>query len=122
MFLRNLRSNLSGEDVLKTLTSFKDYKPLEDSGNVFLDRLARANPNAFEEAIHMFSEDTREIIMRAMEKGGWLVHVEIEKAKKIAKKLLLLGDSVEKVAEATELPIDTVLLVANELENLSAVG
>jgi len=38
----------------------------------------------------------------------------------IAKKLLLLGDSVEKVTEATELPLDTVISIANEIESAPA--
>jgi len=46
LFLRNLRSNLSVEDVLKTLQSFKERKPLDDK-NVFLDRLVKANQKAF---------------------------------------------------------------------------
>ena len=46
------------------------------------------------------------------EENGWLDEkyheVEIEKAKEIARTLISLGDSVEKVAKATKLPLETI--------------
>jgi len=53
------------------------------------------------------SETLMEIFLEGAEEYGWLDDKFVEK-KKIARKLLLLGVSVEKVAEATELPIETV--------------
>lgn len=38
VFLRNFHSNLSAEDLLKTLNSCKGYKPIGYK-NVFIDRL-----------------------------------------------------------------------------------
>ena len=110
LFLRNLRSNLSTEDMLKTLQFYKEYKLLDDR-NVYLDRLVRANTHAFREVLNM-SEAVKEIFLESAEKYGWLNdrfndRLSMEK-KHIAKKLLSLGNSVEKVAEATELPVDTV--------------
>jgi len=110
LFLRNLRSNLSTEDMLKTLQFYKEYKLLDDR-NVYLDRLVRANTHAFREVLNM-SEAVKEIFLESAEKYGWLNdrfndRLSMEK-KHIAKKLLSLGISVEKVAEATELPVDTV--------------
>ena len=52
LFLRNLRSNLSVEDMLKTLLSFKERKPLDEK-NVYLDRLIKANRDVFKEAMNM---------------------------------------------------------------------
>jgi len=117
LFLRNLRSNLSSTDVRKTLESYKERKPLDDK-NVYLDRLVKANQNAFMEAMSMFTEGVRDIFMEGAERYGWLADREIERLKAVAKKLLLLGDSVEKVAEATELPVETVISVANQLEKI----
>jgi len=125
LFLRNLRSNLSGEDMMKTLQSYKERKPLDDK-NVFLDRLVKANPDAFKEAMSMFTEDVKEIFLEGAEMHGWLTDrdksKEIERLKAVAKKLLLLGDSVEKIADATDLSIDTVLSIANQLEEVPAVS
>ena len=50
------------------------------------------------------SEAAREIFFEAAEENGWF----LEKSKEIAKKLLLMGDPIEKVAEATELPYETI--------------
>jgi len=111
LFLRNLRSNLSSEDILKTLQCYKEQKPL-NIRNVFLDRLLNANREIFKEAMYM-SETVMEIFLEGAKKHGWLnehyATLENEKAKKIAKRMLMLGDSPEKVSSATELPIDTVL-------------
>ena len=106
IFLRNLRTNLSAEDMLKTLQSYKERKPLNDKC-VFLDRLVKANPSAFTEVLNM-SEAVKEIFLEGAEKYGWLEDKLVDNKKKIAKKLLLLGDPIEKVAEATELPLETV--------------
>lgn len=121
LFLRNLRSNLSKDDMYKTMKTCKERKSLNDK-NVFLDRVVKANSSAFKEALNMFTENTREIIMEAIEEHGWLAdrdsNREIEKAKKIAKRMLMLGDSTEKVSEATELPIDIILEIANQIQKI----
>ena len=106
LFLRNLRSNLSAEDMLNTLQSYQEHRPL-DGKNVFLDRLIRANLAVFKEAMKM-SETVKDIFLETAEENGWLEKYGNAKAIKIARKLLLLGDSVEKVSEATELPVDVV--------------
>ena len=66
----------------------------------------------------MFTEDTREIIMEAIEENGWLDGHETQKAKQMAKKMLMYGDSPQKVAEITELSIDTVIEIANQMQKL----
>jgi hypothetical protein len=124
LFLRNLRSNLSSKDMLKTLQAYNERKTL-DSKNVFLDRLVKANPDVFMEAMNMFTDGVREIFMEGAEKNGWLESRDIEKAKEtakekaqeIAKKMLLRGLPAEDVAEDTDLPIETIKSIANELEN-----
>jgi len=115
LFLRNLRSNLSSHDMFKTLQSYKERMSLNDK-NVFVNRLAKANPKAYKEAIDMFSEDLRELFLEGAEEYGWLdkrdSKREIERLKRVAQKMLMFGDSIEKVVEATELPVDTVLGLA----------
>jgi len=83
---------------------------------VYLDRLVRANTHAFREVLNM-SEAVKEIFLESAEKYGWLNDRYVDKKQlndmfvekeQIAKKLLSIGISVEKVAEATELPVDTV--------------
>ena len=107
-----LSYNLSSEDVSNVVQTGNEFN-LFDEKNVYLDRLIKANPAAFEEAMNMLTAEAKEIFLEGAEKYGWLngkIERKIEQNKKeIAKKLLLLGDSVEKVAEATELPIETVM-------------
>ncbi|MCL1884375.1 MAG: hypothetical protein FWF81_11590 [Defluviitaleaceae bacterium] len=118
LFLRNLRSNLSGADMQKTLELYKKHEPLNDK-NVYLDRIIRANLAAFKEATKM-SETVREIFLETAEENGWLNDRyndrEIERAKKIAKKMLMLGYSPEKVTEATDLPFEMVISTASQLK------
>jgi len=131
LFLRNLRSNLSAEDMLKTLQSYKERKPLDDK-NVFLDRLVKANPKAFKEAMNMtegvmkiflegaeeypkafkeamnVTEGVMKISLEGAEEYGWLNDRDIEIAKRFAKKSLIRGRPIEEVAEDTGLPLETV--------------
>ncbi|MCL2385967.1 MAG: hypothetical protein FWC89_00305 [Defluviitaleaceae bacterium] len=124
IFLHNLRSNLNSEDVFKTLQSYKERAELNDK-NIFISRLAQANPKAYLEAINMFSEDLRELFLEGADKYGWLNDRDsarlLEERTRMAKKMLMIGDSFEKVAKITEIPIDTVISIASELEKIPAV-
>jgi hypothetical protein len=126
IFLRNLRSNLSAEDVSNTVKAARE-RNLLDGKSVYMDRLMRANHDAFMEAMKM-TEESIKIILEGAERYGWLderdERIRAEEARKAAvekaaaaatekviaaaKKLLLLGDSIEKVVEVLELPIETV--------------
>ena len=72
----------------------------------------------------MFHDDIKDIFLEGAEKYGWLENKFVDvkkieqKIEQIAKKMLLIGVSVEKVADATELPIDTVVSIANQLETM----
>ena len=46
--------------MFKTLQLYKERTLLKDK-NVFINRLVKANPKAYEEAMEMFSEDLREL-------------------------------------------------------------
>ena len=111
LFLRNLRSNLSVEDAAKTTEAYKDLKLFEKK-NVYLDRLMQANQDAFEEAMSMMSDVAKELFFKVAERDGWLTardsFRDIENAKTIARKMLIIGRPIEEVAEVTELPYETV--------------
>jgi len=61
-----------------------------------------------EEAMTMMSDVAKEIILRAAERDGWLTARDLEKAKVIAKKMLLKDMPIEEIIEITELPYETV--------------
>ena len=56
----------------------------------------------------MMSDVAKEIILRAAERDGWLTARDLEKAKVIAKKMLLKDMPIEEIIEITELPYETV--------------
>ena len=68
----------------------------------------------------MFTENTRDIIMDAIEEHGWLDSREnaklLEEKKRLAKNVLMLVDSPEKVAKAIELPVDIVAEIAKQMQ------
>jgi len=72
----------------------------------------------------MFTEGLREIWMEIIDEYGWAdkrdQRIKAEAAQKTARKLLLRGLPVEDVAEDTELPLDTVIAIANQLQELPA--
>jgi len=115
LFLRNLRSDLAGDDMYKTMQAYKERKLLNDK-NVFLDRIVKANPTAFMEAMNMFTEGVREIFLEGADRYGWMnkryIDRENKKLREVAKNLLSLGVSLEKVAEATGLSLETVIEMA----------
>ena len=99
--------------MLNTLQSYKERKSLNEK-NVYLDRIIKANHDVFMEAMSM-SAALKEAILEGADKYGWLDdRIKIRedmKAKEIARKLLLQGVSIEKVAEATDLSIDEVTVL-----------
>ena len=72
----------------------------------------------------MFTENNRAVIMKAIEEGGWLVNRELESLKNlsntIARKMLARGDSPGDIVEVTDLPIDEVIEIANQMQKLPA--
>jgi len=117
LFLRNLRSNLAGDDMYKTMQAYKERKPLDDK-NVFLDRIVKANPSAFMEAMNMFTEGVREIFMEGAEQYGWLDRYVDKRTRKIIERMLSFGDSHEKIAETTDIPLNTITEIANQMQKL----
>ena len=105
MFLRNLRSKLSAEDFSKTIQFGREHNLLSNK-SMYLDRLIRANVDAFREAMNM-TETVKEIFLEGAEQYGWLNEKFVDK-KETAKKMLMRGYSVEEVADILELSIETV--------------
>jgi len=91
--------------------AYKELKSFERK-NVYLDRLIQANREAFKEAMNMMSDVAKELFFEVAERDGWLTardnSQKLEKAKAIAKKMLLRGRPIEEVIEDTELPYETV--------------
>jgi transposase len=75
----------------------------------------------YEEAMKM-SEEAWAIAIDVGEETGYMakrdIKRDIENAKKIAKKMLIRGDSIEEVVEITEIPLETVTTMANQLEGM----
>jgi len=111
VFLRNLRSNLSTDDVTETAEAYKKLKPFEKK-NVYLDRLIQANKDVFKEAMTV-STVVKELFLEVAEQDDWfkdrLQQDRLENAKVIAKKMLLRSRPIEEVVEDTGLPYEVVI-------------
>jgi len=109
LFLHNLRSNLSAEDIARTVDAYSIIKHLELK-NVYLNRLMQANPNTFKEAAHMSNIAAQLLYEISQEEGGgWVKEmIEMREKERIARKMLLRGDLIEDVVEMTDLPYETV--------------
>jgi len=122
LFLRNLRSNLSAEDLTETAEAYKGLK-LFEAKNVYFDRLVQANYRIFKEAVDM-SESTREAIFKVLEEGGWLEERYKDMAHKMANEMAnkrtselastmkMHGEPIEKIAMWTKLSADTIKSLA----------
>ena len=114
LFIRNLRSNLTPEDISMTAEAYKQLKPLENK-NAYFDRLIQANLKSLEEAMNM-SEAAMDIFLKVAQKDDWLDRKlaqrdaarELERLTAIAQKMLSRGHHINEIAEVTELPYETV--------------
>jgi len=114
LFLRNLRSNLSTEDVTKTAEAYKKLKPFENK-NAYLDRLIQANRNIFKEAIAM-SSAVRELFLEVAETDDWFIdriddrikQESLENLKAVARKMILRGRPIKEIIEDTGLSREIV--------------
>ena len=138
LFLRNLGSNLETKDMFETFNAFRVRGVSLDKVHVYLNRLIEANPRAFKEVVAMNATVERIIIEafeeigmeKVLERTGFvdramsrqkaqfqkirnqdkLQFEEIRNRDKLrlAKKMLLKGQTPEEVAELIELPLDAV--------------
>jgi len=111
LFLRSLRSNLTHEDVTIMAEAYKVLKIYEQR-NVYLDRLVKANADAFMEAMSMNDSDAMRKILELADKRGWLrvslKERDAERDIEIAKRFLFLGRPIEEVAGALDLPVEAL--------------
>lgn len=103
-------SLLSDEPATKDIdTLLKEMKirgkPIKN--NPLLDVISKANPKNYKEAIAMQSEATYQEIAQEIGKSVGMVD-EATKMREIAKKMLRVGDSLEKIALVTDLDIETI--------------
>jgi len=125
LFLRNLRSNVTSEDMRKIMQTYNEHR-FFDRRNVFLDRISSANKQSYKEAVSMLTESMREIFLEGADEYGWLdardKRIEEKAAQKaaqaFAQRMLLRGFSIEDVAEDTELSVGAVIEIANQLQEL----
>ena len=104
IILKNLHDKLTPTEVYETIHAFETLRPGEK--NVYVEKIIQANWNAYKEASKMYP--TLKERLSEVEKEGWFDERDLEKAKVMARKMLIFGDSVEKIAEVTELPLDMV--------------
>jgi len=116
LFIKNLRSNLSVAEAQRVLDAYKKIKDFE-SKNAYINRLARANPTVFKEMMELSDTAIKNIVVVALAEDMGLLDErdlarDLEKAKAIARNILQLGIPIEKVATATELPLEVVKTLA----------
>ena len=70
LFLRSLRGGLSAEDVAEAVGRYRAVKPFEPK-NTYWDRLIKANPAVFKEAMLM-GDAMKELFFEVAEENGWL--------------------------------------------------
>ena len=118
-FIKFLRSGIKADKMSEILKKYEKLMGL-DTRNVYLDRLIRANETVFKEVTEM-SEELKRIWNEIADETGWLAEREQavitatarETARKTARKMLSYGDSVDKIAVVTQLPVEEVIELAS---------
>lgn len=118
LFLRNLTSNLSTEDMVSTLKAYENKKELNPK-SVYLDRLLKANWQIFKEVASM-NITLKELFLESAEEEGWAEDLRIRDRKRLAIKMLADGESVDKIIKWTELSKDIIIGLKNEVEVTTA--
>ena len=118
LFIKGLRRGNNAVEISKILKKFDNLVGM-DTRNVYIDRLIRANENTFKEVSSM-SEELKRIWGEIANENGWLAERDAAliaetasiTARETAKKLLDFGDPVDKIAFATNLPVEEVMELA----------
>jgi hypothetical protein len=106
LFLKNLRNNLTVVEMKTILHALEDAG-VTDKRDAYLTCIIESNLDIFREVSQM-SPEFKTRFLEIAEEDGWLKERDIEKLKKVAIYFLRLGRPVEEVAEATELPLETI--------------
>ena len=114
LFINGLRRGNKADKMSKILEEYDNLIGL-DARNAYIDRLIRSNKAAFKEVMKM-SEELKRIWNEIVDEYGWYAEREAAliatTARETARKLLGFGDPVEKIAIATNLPIEEVMELA----------
>jgi len=107
LFLKNLGSNVTFENLVATIAAFTKQQGYS-SENIYLQRLIEANRTVIEEVENMSEAVVKEILLGVAEKNGWLSEIALNKNMELAKKLLLDKVPVEKISEYTGLSVSVI--------------
>ena len=112
LFIRNLRSNLSVAEAQRTLDAYKGIKDFE-SKNVYINRLARANPGVFKEMMELSDTAIKDMVVVALAEDMGLLDErdkqrDLEKAKEIARNLKIKKFPLSDISESTGLSIQEI--------------
>jgi DNA-binding transcriptional MerR regulator len=105
LWLKDLDNRLDAQR-LQRLDAAIDRCGNADQMRAYLDIIARANPDALEDAVKM-SKSTK-TLEQVFVNVGWTAKWENSKALEIARNMLIDGDSPAKVARNTGLPLAEV--------------
>ena len=111
LFIKGLQRGKNVDDIHKILKTFDEMHML-DMRNVYIDRLFKANKDAFREAV-MMSKEFEKMCFEISVERGWVEEREREAARETAretaKRLLNYGDPINKIAAVTELPVKEIM-------------
>ena len=120
LFIKNLRSNLDIAEAQRTMDAYKGIKDFE-SKNVYISKLAKANPAIFKEMMEMSDTALREVVVRALaEEESWFqellsqkatekaIEKTKEKAKEIARGFKQDNIPLNVIVKNTGLPLQEV--------------
>ena len=105
LFLRNLQHDIQREDISQLIKAFSEQGILT-SKNRYLQVIASIRPEEYKEAINMdsYSPDLDRVLHEFIQERG----IDIQWATQIAKKMLRIGEPLEKIALITDLKIETI--------------
>ena len=102
LFLRNLQHDIHREDISALLKAFDEQGTL-NAKNRYLQVIAGIKPKEYEEAVTMdYAPEVYEVLADAIEERERML------AEKIAKKMLRIGEPLDKISLLTELDIATI--------------
>ena len=111
LFIKGLRRGNKTEEISKIINKYDNLLGL-DTRNAYIDRLIRANEDAFRE-VTVVSEELQRILYEIAVERGWLAEREqaviAATARETARQLLSYGDPVEKIAAVTRLSVEEVM-------------
>lgn len=106
LFVATLNKAVTAVNLSKLLNELSRQN-VTFKNNPFVEVVTRANPKTFKEAVKMQAEQTFEEVVRELGAEIGLTD-NMHRMKEIAKKMLNVGDPLEKIALITDLDIETI--------------